>query len=282
MPGAVLGNFEISLVRASTYWWDGGAFFGVVPKSLWERRAPADELNRIPAGFNCYLIRTDEHTVLIETGGGDKMDARARERMRLPPEGELLADVIARHGFDPESIDIVINSHLHWDHCGGNTILTGGGARAAFPKARYVASRGEWEHAHERLARDGVSYIDANYDPLVESGQMTLIDGDSEVAPGIWMRRAPGHNRDMMVVTAESGGETFCFLSDLVPMAAHLQPSWVAAFDLYPLECIETKTRWLTEAAENNWLCAFAHDPAIDFARIVKHPKTGFAALRPE
>jgi glyoxylase-like metal-dependent hydrolase (beta-lactamase superfamily II) len=277
MPGAVLGSFEISLVRDSTYWWDGGAFFGVVPKTLWSRRAAADELNRIPAGFNSYLIRTGEHTILIETGCGDKMDAKARERMNLPPEPEPLPAAIARHGFDPEAIDIVVNSHFHWDHCGGNTILSGGVARPAFPRARYFASRGEWEHAHERLIRDSVSYIDANYDPLVESGRMTLVDGDYEVAPGIHMRSAPGHNRDMMVVTAESGGETFCFLSDLCPTAAHLQPTWIAAFDLYPLQAIETKIHWLTAAAEGHWLCAFAHDPAIDFARIVKHPKTGFA-----
>jgi glyoxylase-like metal-dependent hydrolase (beta-lactamase superfamily II) len=277
MPGAVLGSFEISLVRDSTYWWDGGAFFGVVPKTLWGRRAPSDEWNRIPAGFNSYLIRTGEHTILLETGCGDKMDARARERMKLPPETEPLPEAIARHGFDPEAIDIVINSHLHWDHCGGNTILSGGVARPAFPRARYFAPRGEWEHAHERLMRDGVSYIDANYDPLVESGQMTLVEGDYEVAPGIRMRRAPGHTRDMTVITAESGGETFCFLADMVPLAAHLQPSWIAAFDLYPLQAIETKIHWLTAAAESHWLCGFAHDPAIDFARIVKHPKTGFA-----
>jgi glyoxylase-like metal-dependent hydrolase (beta-lactamase superfamily II) len=197
--------------------------------------------------------------------------------MKLPPQAEPLPAAIARHGFDPESIDTVINSHLHWDHCGGNTILSGGGAQPAFPRARYFASRGEWEHAHERLIRDGVSYIDANYDPLVESGRMTLVDGDTEVVPGVWMRRAPGHNRDVMVVTAQSGGETFCFLSDVVPMAAHLQPSWIAAFDLYPLQAIETKTKWLTAAAEGEWLCAFSHDAKIDFARIVKHPKTGFA-----
>jgi len=277
MPGAVLGSFEISLVRDSTYWWDGGAFFGVVPKTLWSRRSPADELNRIAAGFNSYLIRTGEHVILIDTGGGDKMDARARERMKLPPAAEPLPEAIARHGFDPEAVDIVINSHLHWDHCGGNTILSGGVARPAFPRARYFAPRGEWEHAHKRLMRDSVSYIDANYDPLVESGQMTLVDGDYEVAPGIRMRRAPGHTRDMTVITAESGGETFCFLADMVPLAAHLQPTWIPAFDLYPLQSIETKIHWLAAAAESHWLCGFAHDPAIDFARIVKHPKTGFA-----
>ena len=278
MSGAVLGSFEISLIRESTYWWDGGAFFGVVPKTLWSRKTAADELNRIPAGFNSYLIQTGDHNILVETGGGDKMDARARERMKLPPEAGQLPAALARHGIDAESIDIVINSHLHWDHCGGNTILRDGAATPAFPRARYFAPRGEWEHAHKRLARDSVSYIDANYDPLVESGRMTLVEGDCEVSPGVWMRRAPGHTRHMTVVTAESGGETFCFPSDLVPTAAHVQPTWITAFDLYPLDVIETKMQWLTAAAEGNWLCGFAHEVERDFARIVKHPKTGFAA----
>ena len=274
-----LGDFEISLIRESVYWWDGGAFFGVVPKTLWAQKRPPDELNRVPAGFNCYLIQTGDHTILIETGGGDKQDARARERMKLPAQAQELPAVIARHGFDPDAIDIVINSHLHWDHCGGNTILMNGGARPAFPRAHYFTARGEWEHAHGRLSRDGISYIDANYDPLVESGRMTLLDGDCEVAPGVWMRHAPGHNRDMMVVTAQSGGGTFCFLSDLVPSAAHLQPTWVAAFDLYPLESIESKTRWLSRAVAENWICGFAHDSEIAFARIDDHPKTRFAAV---
>ena len=215
MHRAAVGNFEIRLIRESTYWWDGGAFFGVVPKTLWSRRVECDELNRIPAGLNSYLIQTGEHNILIETGAGDKMDARARERMKLPPGACALVEAIAREGVDPESIDVVVNSHLHWDHCGGNTILTEGAAKPAFPRARYFAPRGEWKHAHERHIRDAVSYIDSNYDPLVESRRMTLVDGDYEVAPGIWMRRAPGHNRDMTIVTAESGGRTFCFLSDM-------------------------------------------------------------------
>jgi len=253
MSTIALGDFEISLVRESIHWWDGGTFFGVVPKTLWSRRIQADELNRIPLGFNCYLIRTGEHTVLVETGAGDKQDAIARERMKLPPQAEPLPDVIARHGFDPEAIDIVINSHLHFDHCGGNTILTNGSARPAFPRARYFAPRGEWEHGHERLSRDAVSYIDANYDPLVASGQMTLVGGDCEVVPGVCMRRVPGHTRDMMVITAESAGRTFCFFSDLVPTTAHTQPTWVLAFDLYPLQSIENKQRWLSTAVEGGW-----------------------------
>ena len=274
MSGLALGGFEIHLIRDGIYHWDGGALFGVVPKTLWSRKTAADEQNRIPLAFNCYLIRTDEHQILIETGGGDKMDARSRERMSLPPVPRPLPETVAEAGFDPERIDIVLNSHLHWDHCGGNTILASETARPAFPRATYYACRGEWEHAHLRLSRDSVSYIDANYDPLVESGHMKLIADGAEIVPGIRMHAVPGHNRDMMVVTASSAGATFCFLSDLVPTSAHLHPTWVAAFDLYPLETIENKGKWLGQAARESWFCGFGHDPEIAFARIASEKKS--------
>jgi glyoxylase-like metal-dependent hydrolase (beta-lactamase superfamily II) len=264
-----LGNFEIHLIREAVYYWDGGALFGVVPKTLWSRKTQADALNRIPLAFNCYLVRTDEHQILIETGGGDKLDQAARARMELPPESRPLPEVISAAGFDPEGIDMVVNSHLHWDHCGGNTIRRGDTAVPAFPRATYYAPRGEWEHAHLRLSRDSVSYIDQNYDPLVAGGQMQLLAaGATEIAPGIRLDTAPGHTRDMMVVTVSSGGSTFCFLSDLVPTAAHLTPTWVTAFDLYPLETIENKTRWLGQAAAASWYCGFGHDCALGFARV--------------
>jgi len=260
------------------HWWDGGTFFGVVPKTLWSRKAAADELNRIQVAFNCYLICGGGHTILVETGCGDKPDALMRERMKLPPDAAPLGEVIAEQGIDPDSIDMIINSHLHWDHCGGNTIVENGAARAAFPRARYFACRGEWEHAHERLERDRVSYNDLNYDPLVASGQMTLVEPNCEITPGVRMHRAPGHNRDMCAIAVESGGETFCFLSDLVPTAAHVQPTWVLGFDLYPLETIENKHRWLGAAADGNWICGFGHELEMSFARIRRHPKTQFAA----
>jgi glyoxylase-like metal-dependent hydrolase (beta-lactamase superfamily II) len=282
MPSAnpetiAVGDFEVSRVNDALHWWDGGVMFGVVPKTLWSRTVQPDEWNRVPLAFNCYLIRTGSHNILIETGLGDKRDARARGHMNVPAVTPSLPESIAARGVDPESIDIVINSHLHWDHASGNTILRGDCVLPAFPRARYFACRGEWEHAHERHVRDAGSYLDANYDPLVESGQMTLVDGDHEVVPGVWMRRAPGHNRDMMVITAESGGQTFCFLSDLVPTAAHLQPTWGAAFDLTPLEVIENKNRWLTEAVKGQWWCAFAHETKLAFARIRSDAKTQFA-----
>jgi len=276
-PSVSLGDFEITLIQDGVYWWDGGAVFGVVPKTLWNQKLPADELNRVPLAFNCYLVRTDGHTILIETGGGDKMDSRARERMRMPAEPSRLPEVIARAGVDPESVDLVINSHLHWDHCSGNTVKCGGGVAAAFPRARYFAPRAEWEHAHERNPRDSVSYIDANYDPLVENGQMILVDDGHVVVPGVTMHRAPGHNRDMMVVTVESQGATFCFLSDLVPGVAHLQPTWIPAFDLFPLESIETRTTWLRKAVEGDWLLGLGHDCGQPFVRIRADEKQKFA-----
>jgi len=265
MSRITVGDFQVTLVRAGVYHWDGGAFFGVVPKTLWSKRLAADERNLVPLAFNCYVVETGSHTVLIETGGGDKMDARARERMKLPAELEPLPTPIAAQGIDPERIDIVVNSHLHWDHCGWNTSREG---RALFPRATYYTRRAEWEHAHERHPRDSVSYIDANYDPLVESGQMKLLAGDGEVAPGIGLHLAAGHNRDMMVVTAASRGETFCFFSDLVPSTAHLTPTWVAAFDLYPLQSIDSKNLWLGRAAKEGWVCGLGHDCDIDFARV--------------
>jgi glyoxylase-like metal-dependent hydrolase (beta-lactamase superfamily II) len=274
-----LGDWEITRVNDAVHWWDGGAVFGVVPRSLWSRKAQPDERNRVPLAFNCYLVRTGGHNILIETGLGDKRDARARGFMNVPAVTESMPETLVGRGVDPQSIDIVINSHLHWDHVSGNTIVSGDRVTAAFPRARYIASRAEWEHAHERHVRDAGSYLDVDYDPLVESGQMTLVDGDHEVAPGVWMRRAPGHNRDMMVVTAESGGQTFCFFSDLIPTAAHVQPTWVAAFDLSPMETIDNKVRWLTAAVAGGWRCAFAHETALAFARIAHDPKAQFAAV---
>ena len=268
MSRVALGDFEITPVRAGFYWWDGGAMFSVVPKTLWSRKFESDELNRVRLGFNCYVIRTGEHSILIETGPGDKLDQKARELMKLPADEPALPQILASCGIDPETIDIVINTHLHFDHCGGNTLLSDGVAKPAFPRARYYTRRGEWEHAHARHIRDSVSYIDANYDPLVESGQMKLVDGDYEVAPGIEMKLAPGHNRDMVVVTARSAGQTLCFFSDLVPTLAHMTPSWVLSFDLFPLETIDNKMHWLGEAARGGWLCGFGHDPDVAFARI--------------
>ena len=258
---------RITPVRAGSYWWDGGAMFGVVPKTLWSKFEPSDDLNRIEAAFNCFVVETAGKHVLIETGGGIRHGLRERERMRLP-EPPHIRDVVASAGFEPESIDLVINTHLHWDHCGGNTVDEGDRVLPAFPKARYVTQRGELEHAREQHPRDAVSYRSVNYEHLVESGVMHLLDGDGEVAPCVEVRVAPGHNRDMMIVLVRCGGQTWCHFADLVEYASQLAPTWVSAFDLFPLQTIANKTELLGRAAAEGWWCSFGHDPRINFAKI--------------
>jgi glyoxylase-like metal-dependent hydrolase (beta-lactamase superfamily II) len=263
-----VGDFQITLVRAGSYWWDGGAMFGVVPKTLWSKDQAADELNRIEAGFNCFVVEADGLRILIDTGGGVRHERRAAERMRLP-QPPLLSEVLTRSAFDPESFGLVINTHLHWDHCGGNTIDDASGkALPSLPRARYLTQRGELEHAREQHPRDAVSYRAENYEPLIEAGRLQLLDGDAEVAPGVEVRVAPGHNRDMMIVLVRSRGETWCHLADLAPYAAQVVPTWVSGFDLFPLETIATKSEVLGRAAAEGWWCSFAHDPAVAFAKI--------------
>jgi glyoxylase-like metal-dependent hydrolase (beta-lactamase superfamily II) len=241
--------------------------FGVVPKSMWGRQQFSDEMNRVEAGFNCFVVETGDQRILIDTGGGVRHDERARERMRLA-EAVRLDEILAGHGFEPDSIDIVINTHLHWDHCSGNTFDEGGCVHPTMPRAKYVTQRGELEHAREQHPRDAVSYRAVNYEPLIESGQMRLLDGDAEIAPGVEVRVAPGHNRDMMIVLVRSRGETWCNLCDLAPFAGHVTPTWVAAFDLFPLQTMATKQDVLQRAADEGWRCSFGHDPKIMFTRV--------------
>ena len=244
--------------------------FGVVPKTLWSKTQPADALNRIEAGLNCYVIEDGHSRILVETGIGVRHDERALERINLP-QPPRITEVLAAQGFEPESFDLVINTHLHWDHIGGNTI---GDAdrpdqvRAAFPKAWYVAQQGELDHARERHPRDAISYRPVNYEPLIEAGQMRLIDGSEEVSQGVTVQVAKGHNRDMMVVQVASKGESWIQLADLVQYAAQITPTWVSGFDIYPLDSIENKTRILGHAAENGSWCSFGHDPKVAFAKI--------------
>ena len=193
-----LGDFEVSVFSDGTYPLDGGAFFGVVPKVMWSRKVAADEKNYVQAGLNSLLIRTGKQNVLVETGMGNKLSERMVKFYGQP--AQLLKN-LAAGGIAPEEIDIVINSHLHFDHCGWNTIRDKNGRIApTFPRAKYYAPQGEWEYARKPSERDAISYISDNYDPLVESGQMTLLSGGEEIVPGISVQKFPGHTASMMGV----------------------------------------------------------------------------------
>jgi glyoxylase-like metal-dependent hydrolase (beta-lactamase superfamily II) len=260
-----LGDFQLTHFTDGNYFLDGGAFFGVVPKVLWERKLQADASNRISAAMNSLLVRTGRHTVLIETGMGNKLPEKMA-RIYAQPAG--LLDNLAAGGLRTEDVDVVINTHLHFDHCGWNTVRKDDKVVATFPNATYYVQEGEWQYAREQRERDRVSYISDNYDPLVSSGQMQLLRGNAEIVPGISVRVFPGHTRHMQAVIVRSGGDTACYISDLVPTTAHLDLTWVMAFDLFPLETIESRKEFYKSAVAENWLVVFTHDPNIAWTHL--------------
>ena len=260
-----LGDFELTSVSDGNYYGDGGAFFGVVPKVLWQRKIQADDRNRIPVGLNSVLVRTGKQNVLIETGIGNKLSEKQK---KIWDNEEKLLENLGAAGLAPEDIDVVINSHLHFDHCGWNTVYKNGVAVATFPKAKYYAPKGEWEHGSLQLERDRVSYISDNYDPLINSGQMQLTTGGEEIVPGISVVPYPGHTRHMQAVILRSDGKTACYISDLIPTTWHLDVTWVMAYDLFPLEVIENRKRYYQTALAEDWLTMFTHDPEIPWARL--------------
>jgi len=260
-----VGDFELTMFSDGNYWLDGGPLFGIIPKALWLRKVACDEQNRVVLGLNSLLIRGGGRTVLIETGIGNKFDERVRKVYE--PEARLL-DNLAAGGVAPDSIDIVINTHLHFDHCGWNTVLKNGRAVPTFPRATYYAPEGEWQHGQKQYLRDRVSYISDNYNPLIQSGQMQLVKQDREIIPGVSVRTIPGHTRYMQVVMIESQGQKACYVSDLIPTAAHLDLLWLMAYDLFPMETIENKKRLYDEAIPGRWLVIFTHDPAVSWGYV--------------
>jgi glyoxylase-like metal-dependent hydrolase (beta-lactamase superfamily II) len=273
MDRVTLGNFELEWFSDGNYYLDGGAMFGVVPRTMWEKRIPPDAMNRVSLGLNSLLIRTGDHTVLVETGIGGKIPEKMQ---RIWENQAQLLNNLAARGVDPAEIDIVINTHLHFDHCGWNTMLRQGRVVPTFPNARYYAQAGEVEHAHRQLERDRISYMTDNYDPLIASGQMQLLTGDQEIVPGVSVRVYPGHTRNLQTVMIQSNGQTACYVSDLIPTRSHLDLTWVMAYDLFPLECIESRRRFYQQAIPEKWLVFFTHDPDDPWAYVEAGEKGKF------
>ncbi len=271
-----IGDFELTALSDGIYHLDGGALFGIVPKVLWSKRVSADERNLVPVGLNSVLVRSGEKNILIETGIGNRLSEKMAEIYGQPAK---LLDSLRGAGVSPDDIDIVINTHLHFDHCGWNTVRKNGAIVPTFPKATYYVQEGEWKHAHEGQ-RDSVSYLHENYDPLVESGRMKLLRGNQEIVPGISVEVFPGHTRDMQAVIVQSGGKTACYISDLIPTSAHIEVNWVMSFDLYPLETIESRKRYYARAIPEKWLTMFTHDPEIPWAYLERDVRGKMSTTR--
>jgi glyoxylase-like metal-dependent hydrolase (beta-lactamase superfamily II) len=260
---------------------DGGAMFGVVPKPLWERRIPADERNRIPLALRCLLVEHDDGLVLIDTGLGNKDDAKFRDIYGVANAGvrgaTQLEDALYAAGFQPADVRCVINTHLHFDHAGGNTFREPNGAVAvSFPNARYVVQARELDFARHRNERTAASYLPPNFEPV----PFTLVDGEVEVMSGIRYLHTPGHVPYHQSVLIENGGERGCFLADLVPTSAHLPLPWIMGYDLEPLVTLEAKRRTYQRAEAEGWLLWFEHDPEIVAGRLGREGK-GFGLVEP-
>jgi glyoxylase-like metal-dependent hydrolase (beta-lactamase superfamily II) len=272
----LVGSLRIHALQAGLQQLDGGAMFGVVPKNLWERKIPADERNRIPLGMRCLLIEHPQALVLVDTGLGDTESEKFTaiygvENSPVGPAGPTqLESALAEAGFAPEDVDLVLDTHLHFDHAGGNTRRGEDGAPVlSFPNAHYVVRRGEWDWAHHANERTSASYFAHNYEPVREAGRLELIDDDREVLPGISLRRTPGHTPHHQSVLVESDGQRLFYPADLAPTAAHVPLPWIMGYDVEPLVTLETKRRAWAEAASEGWTVMFEHDATTAFGRIV-------------
>lgn len=265
------GDYRVEIVPDAEFHLDGGAMFGVVPRNLWSRVCPPDDENRIRMNMNCVFIDTGRERILIETGIGEKWSAKQTQMFGITRERSLADSLSAIAGAESDSINVVINTHLHFDHAGGNTSLDAEGrAVPAFSNARYFISRGEVEHAEAPTERDRASYLPDNWQPLRESGQLELKDTSYEVVPGLTMETYPGHNRSMQCWRLNRDGQTLFGFADLVPMRAHVPFAWIMGYDLYPAETLEVKKKLLPQAAREGWACLFYHDPDEPLCKLVE------------
>jgi glyoxylase-like metal-dependent hydrolase (beta-lactamase superfamily II) len=241
---------------------DGGAMFGVVPKPLWERRAPADERNRISLGLRPLIVRTGRHTVLIDGGIGGKMSAKEQDIYAIDRRPGIEASLAAA-GLTPADVDVVIATHLHFDHVGGLTQRQGDQLVPTFPRARHCVRRAEWEDATHPHERNRASYLPENFVPLEAAGLVDFHDEDREIVPGISVRRTGGHTMQHELVLIESEGRRAAFVADLMPTTAHVDDPWIMGYDLYPMDTLAYKKRFVPEAMAGEYVIFFEHDPRI-------------------
>jgi glyoxylase-like metal-dependent hydrolase (beta-lactamase superfamily II) len=256
------GDFEVTLVNGGNFRLDGGAMHGVVPKTIWSRLVSCDAENRVGYATNCLYVEGRGLRILVETGNGAKFSQKERDIYGIDHDQSIESNLRAR-GIDPAGIDLVLMTHLHFDHSGGATRRTTSGAlEPVFPRARHVIQRGEYHdatHAHER---NRASYLRENFAPLMEAGLMQLVDGEAEVAPGVRVLKTPGHTAHHQSIVLDDGrGQRLLFLGDIVPTSLHVRLPFIMAYDLDVVSSLETKRGLLGTACDERWLVVFGHDP---------------------
>jgi len=272
------GDLRITLLDAGTLRLDGGAMFGVVPRPLWEKERPPDERNRIRLGMNLLLIEDGSRRILVDTGAGTKWDDKHREIYGLAPR--RAEEILAPAGLTPEQVDLVVNTHLHFDHAGGNTTRNERGELvAAFPNAKYLVQRGEVDTARSANERTRASYLEENFEPLLAEGRFELLDGPVRLGAGIELRLAPGHTPHMQVPILATAQGTVAFLADLIPTVSHIPYPYVMGYDLEPLVTLKTKRQLLPVAAREGWILLFEHDADVRAATLEE--KDGRLRARP-
>lgn len=275
-PVVQIGEWRIDILNGGRFVMDGGILFGVVPKRLWSMARAPDELNRLQCACNCLLMRNGRETVLIDAGYGGKQSPLDR-RFYLLEEGEPLLADLRRVGVRPEEIDILALSHLHWDHLGGASRRDeAGNLTLAFPRARHLVGRIEWDDATSGAPELIGTYAEQNVDPVRNLAHLEMMDHGDEILPGVEVVVTGGHTRGHIAFVIRSQGETGIFISDLCPSAYHLHPFWNLAYDLYPLDTRREKARLLGLAADENWTVFWTHDPRFGASRIARHSKREF------
>ena len=275
-----IGPYEVLGVETGRFGLDGGAMFGVVPRTLWERTSPPDERNRITMAARALLLRGNGRTILVDTGNGAKYSDKARSIYKFDNSAYTLAGSLRKLGVAPGDVTDVILTHLHFDHAGGATEMVDGKVQPAFPGARHYVQRAHWDAAHHTTERDRASFFPDDYLPLMEQGLLEFVEGEGEILPGIHLLLFYGHTTALQCPLISDGVTTLLYCADLMPMAAHVQLPWIMGYDLRPLVTLEEKRRILRRAMEEQWVLFFEHDPAIAAARVMNNEK-GYAAGEP-
>lgn len=269
-----IGDYKISTIECGTLGLDGGAMFGIVPKTIWEKTNPADERNRITLAMRAMLIQGGGKNILVECGAGDKLNDKLKGIYSIDYSQYSLDSSLSKAGVNTEDITDVVITHLHFDHTGGATRLNNEGTlTASFPNATYYIHQDQWNTAHNPTPRDKASYFHENYELLSNNGQLELVKNEGELFAGIETVVVNGHTTGQMLIKISGGDRVLMYISDLVPTASHLPVPFLMGYDLEPLKTMEEKERVLSQAVEENWILFYGHDPFRAASGVIKSDK---------